>query len=95
MADDLGGDALAHLAFGLGIDRQREIRMRLDVDKAGRDRETRHVDFAMGLARRIAEGGNAAVGNGEVAALSGPPAAVVERAAAQDQVVHRADPLRL
>ena len=89
MADDLGGDALAHLAFGLGIDRQREIRMRLDVDKTGRDRETRHVDLATGMARRIAEGGNAAVGNGEVAALSGAPGAVVKRAAAQDQVVHQ------
>ena len=39
MADDLGGDALAHLAFGLRIDRQREIRMGLDVDEARRHGE--------------------------------------------------------
>ena len=41
MADDLRGDALAHLAFGLRIDRQREIGMRLDVDEARRDGEAR------------------------------------------------------
>ena len=49
MADDLGGDALADLAFGFRIDRQREIGMGLDVDEAGRDREPCGVD---GLARR-------------------------------------------
>ena len=49
MADDLGGDALADLALGLRIDRQREIGMRLDVDEARRDGEARGVD---GLASR-------------------------------------------
>ena len=39
MADDLGGDALADLALGLGIDRQGEVGMRLDVDEARRDGE--------------------------------------------------------
>ena len=44
MADDLGGDALAHLALGLGIDRQREVGMGLDVDEARRDGEAGGVD---------------------------------------------------
>ena len=44
MADDLGGDALAHLALGLGIDRQREVGMGLDVDEARRHREAGGVD---------------------------------------------------
>ena len=52
MADDLGGDALAHLALGLGIDRQREVGMGLDVDEAGRDGEAGGVD---GLLRRAAD----------------------------------------
>ncbi len=94
MADDLRGDALAHLAFGLGIDRQREIRVRLDIDKARSDGETRHVDLAAGLPRRIADGGNAASGDGEVATCSRTAAAVIERAAAQDEIVHLDGPGR-
>ena len=36
VADDLGRHPLAHLALGLGIDRQREVGMGLDIDEAGR-----------------------------------------------------------
>ena len=52
MTDDLGRDALAHLALGLRIDRQDEVGMRLDVDKAGRYRQPLGVDDAAGLARQ-------------------------------------------
>jgi hypothetical protein len=57
--------------------------MRFDIDEARRHGEPGHVDLATGGPWRIAEGGNAAIGNGEIAALSGTAAAVVEHAAAQ------------
>ncbi len=44
MPDDLGRHTLPHLAFGLGVDRQGEIRVGLDVDKARRHRQTLGVD---------------------------------------------------
>ena len=54
MADDLGGDALAHLALGLRVDRQHEIGMGLDVDKPRRHRQPAGVDDALGIGRQIA-----------------------------------------
>ena len=50
--DDFGGYALAHLALGLGIDRQGEVGMGLDVDEAGRNRETIGLDHLRGARRR-------------------------------------------
>jgi hypothetical protein len=38
MSDDFGCDALPHLAFSLGIDRQDKIGMRFDVDESRRYR---------------------------------------------------------
>src|SRR5256885_8123389 len=51
MSDNLGRDALADLALGLWVDRQGEIGVGLDVDKAGRDRQPRGVDNPLGRTR--------------------------------------------
>ena len=87
MPDDLGRDALAHLAFGLRVDRQGEVRMRLDVDKAGRHRQALGIDH-LGRAFRqgAAERGDPPVANRDVADLARPPAAV-DQGAAPDQDV--------
>ena len=87
MADDLGRDALAHLAFGLGIDRQGEVRMRLDVDEAGRHRQALGIDhLGRAFRHRAAERGDPPVANRDIADFPGPPAAVDNRAAADQDV---------
>ena len=89
MADDLRGDPLAHLALGLGIDRQREVGMGLDVDEAGRDHEACRVDHLGGVAANVSpDGGDAAVADREIARLAGGAAAVEQQAAADENVVH-------
>ncbi len=88
MADDLGGHALAHLALGLGIDRQREVGMGLDVDEARRHREAFGVDHLGGVACELhADGGDAAVADRDVASCAGRSAAVEQQAAADEDVV--------
>src|SRR5262245_27741284 len=88
MADDLGGDALAHLALGLGIDRQREVGMGLDVAEARGDGEVGGVDHLGGLARKAgADGGDAAAADGDVAAVAGGAAAVEDQSTADEHVV--------
>ena len=89
MADDLGGDALADLAFGLGIDRQREVGMGLDVDEARRDRKPRGVDgFRRGLVELRADCGDAAVLDGEIGRHAGAAGAVEQEPAADQDVMH-------
>ena len=92
MADDLGGDALAHLAFGLRIDRQREIGMGFDVDKTRRDREPRGVDdLARGAGNAAADRRDAAARDRQIIAGDAGIAGTVEQdSAADDDVVHRA-----
>src|SRR5580698_1516189 len=67
MADDLRGDALAHLALGLRIDRQGKIRMGLDVDEAGRDGEAGRVDGLVRGAGHAPDGGYAIAIDSEIA----------------------------
>ena len=89
MADDLGGDALADLALGLGVDRQREIRMRLDVDEARRHGEPCGVDGLLGAAFELrADRGDTAVFNGEISRGAGRAAAVENKPAADQDVMH-------
>ena len=91
MPDDLGRDALAHLAFGLWIDRQREVRMRFDVDEAGRHRQPFGIDhLGRAFRQRAADRGDPPGANGDVADFPGPPAAV-DQGAAADQHVPRHD----
>ena len=88
VADDLGGDALAHLALSLGIDRQREIRVGLDVDEAGRDGEAGRVDgFACGIGD-VPDRRDAIAVDGKIALDAGIAGAVVKRSAADQDVVH-------
>ena len=90
MADDLGRDALAHLAFGLGVDRQGKVGMGLDVDKAGGDREPLGIDHSRRTRRqKSSERRDPTVANGNVADLAGPPAAVDDEPPAdQDVAAH-------
>ena len=88
MADNLRGDALAHLAFGLGIDRQREIGMRLDVDEARRHREALGIDHPPRGAGVAADRGNAPIRNRDIARRAGIAGAVIHSAAADQDVMH-------
>ena len=91
MADDLGGHALADLAFGLGIDRQGEVGMGLDVDEARRDREPCGVDGPAGIGRDLRpDGGNAAVRDREIARNAGAAAAVEQEPVADQEVAAHA-----
>ncbi len=87
MADNLGGDALANLALGLRVDRQHEIGMRLDVDKARRHHEPAGIDDPVGIRRQVGPDlGHQAVLNRDIGALAGSAAAVDHRAAANEDV---------
>ncbi len=87
MPDDLCGDALADLALGLGIDRQRKVGMGLDVDEARRHRQPVGVDGPGGVVREAtADRRDAAVPHGEIGRNPGAAAPVVERAAADQDV---------
>ena len=87
MADDLGGDALSHLRVRRRIDRQREVRMGLDVDEPGTDHEPSGIDRLPRRARQgRADRRDAAAYNGEVGGPPGRPAAVEYRAAADQDV---------
>ena len=78
MADDLGGDALAHLAFGFRIDRQREIRVGFYVDKPRCDGEPFGVDDCFrAICDAPSDRSNPAIGNSEVAGDTGIAGAVV------------------
>src|SRR5437764_5587315 len=93
MSDNLGRDALADLALGLWVDRQGEIGVGLDVDKAGRDRQPCGVDNPLGRTRQIAPDlRDAAVGDRHIAPLARSAAAVIERAAADQDVPGHANP---
>ena len=89
MADDFGGDPLAHFAFCLGIDRQREVGVGLDVDEARRNGEAPGVND---LLRRFGElrsdRNDAAVLDCHIARHAGGSAAVVKEAAADQDVRH-------
>src|SRR5437763_14573334 len=87
MSDNLGRDALADLALGLWVDRQGEIGVGLDVDKAGRHRQPCCIDDPLGIARQIAPDlRDATVGDRHIAPLARSAAAVIERAAADQDV---------
>ncbi len=96
MADDLGGDPLAHLRVRGRIDRQGEVRMSLDVDEARTDGEPGAIDRLHRLARqRRADGRDAPAPNSDVAGPPRRPAAVEQRAAAdQDVMGHGIDSRR-
>src|SRR5215467_844068 len=91
MADDLGGHALAYLALGLGIDWQREVGMGLDVDEARRHGKAVRVDdLGCCVIDVRTDSGNAAVADGDIAALAGRSRAVEEKTAADQDVMTRA-----
>ena len=91
MADDLGGHALAYLALGPGIDRQREVGMGLDVDEARRHGKAVCVDDLGGcVIDARTDSGNAAVADGDIAGLAGGSGAVEEKTAADQDVMARA-----
>src|SRR6516162_10566985 len=92
MPDDLGRHPLAHLALGLGVDRQGEIRMGLDVDKAGRHCQAFGIDY-LGRAPRegAADRRDPAVADRYVADLAKPATAVdYETAADRNVPIHQA-----
>jgi hypothetical protein len=87
MADDLGRHPLAQLALGLRVDRQGEVGMGLDVDKAGRDREPRRVDDpGRTLRQGPAERRDPPLAHQHVAGLARPAAAVDDKAALDQDV---------
>src|ERR1700733_2985931 len=86
-----GCDALTHLALRLRVNGQSEIRMRLDVDEARRDRQPGYIDLSFGRTGCLADCCDSVVRDREVAAFSRPAAAIVEGATAQDEIKAHAD----
>src|SRR5262245_33680466 len=87
MTDNLGGHPLAHLALGLGVDRQDKIGMGLNVDKARSDSQTGGSNLPRGRAgKRPANVGTPAISDRHVGRLAWPPGAVDYRAAADQDV---------
>ena len=88
MPDDLGRHSLAYFALGLGVDRQREVGMRLDVDEAGRDDLTLRVDRPAGGALVTwLDRDDASAANGDVRPPGRRAGAVDDVAAADDEIV--------
>src|SRR6516225_11106169 len=95
MADDLGGHSLADLALGLGIDRQREIGMGLDVDEPGCNRKPAGIDDFRRLAGEAGPcGGDAAGADSEIARSALGSAAIDQKAAVNEDVVFHGASLR-
>ena len=72
--------------------------MGVDVDEAGRDEGAVGIDLVPGRSVDAdapviaADVGDHPVGDGDVGDATGSPGAVHDRAAADDQIVHRAPP---
>ena len=77
MADDLGSDALPNLALRSWIDRQDEIGVGLDVDKARRHGEAVSIDDSIGISGQArTERRNAARIDGDVTDAAGSSAPI-------------------
>src|SRR5262249_43384438 len=88
MANYLGGDSLPHFAFRFRIDRQDEVGVSLDIDKARRHREALRIDDFFSLAgERRTDRSDAAVGESKIADGARPVAAPVNERAPTDQDV--------
>ena len=83
MPDDLCCHTLPYLALSLGVDRQSEIGMGLDVDKARRDGKTFGIDRPGRVRRKgLADRRDPAAAQGDISYLARPAAAVDDEAAA-------------
>ena len=89
IADDLERDALADLRLRARVERQREVRVGVDVDEPGGDDLAAGVEHAAGRPGRARlDGGDAAVEHGDVGLAAGRAAAVDDVAATDQEVVH-------
>ena len=85
MADHLGGDALPDLALGLGVERQGEVGMRLDVDEAGRHDKAARVDDPRSIGAETPADGDDATRRDRDIGLDRGRAAAVDDLAARDE----------
>ena len=86
-AGDLGGDALIDLRGQARIDQDGQLRLAQHVDEAGSDDHAVGVDGARALrVAQIADGGDLAVANADVARVPGRAGAVDDVAVGDDDV---------
>src|SRR5688572_10378009 len=89
--DDFCGHALAHLALGLWVDGQGEIRMGLDVDETRCDGEASCFDYLRCAGRsQIADRRDMAFLDSNIGSAARTAASIKDRATADQEVVlHR------
>ena len=86
-ANDLGGNALADVAFSVAVGKQRHARLSLHVDEPGRHHPTAGVDLLSAAARHVPDGRNPAAAHGNVRATRRRTGAIDDVAVSNDQVV--------
>ncbi len=73
-AGDLGGDALIDLRRQVRVHQDGQFRLAQHVDESGRDHHAVRIDGALrGRAFQVADGGDLAGANGDIAAYQGEP----------------------
>ncbi|MEZ5417726.1 MAG: hypothetical protein R2708_10315 [Vicinamibacterales bacterium] len=89
LAGDVERHALAHLALGGAVGQQRHLRVRMEIDEAGRHHQARGFDGApRGLSGQRPDGGDAIAADADIGAHGGRPGAV-EHLPAHDQHIER------
>lgn len=85
----VGGDALRERTKRAAVERDRQVRVRVDVDEAGTHDPARRIDGAPGGARgEVADRGDPVAVDGDVALPAGRSAAVDQRPVRDQEVVH-------
>ena len=89
VAHDLGGHALPDLPFGARIQRQGEIRVRVNVDEAGRHDVAAGIDGpARGAPSLPLDGHDPLLAHEDVGLTAGRPGSVDDEPSADREVVH-------
>jgi hypothetical protein len=95
VADDLERDALPDLRLGSLVERQGEVRMRVDVDEPGRDDLAAGVDLPPRRSRRSPlDGQEPAAADAHIGVDARRAGAVDHVAATNQQIVHDSSPAR-
>jgi hypothetical protein len=87
-----GGDAVPARRRQQGVPGGLAVVVGVDVDEPGRDQGAVGVDLLAGRAGDTADLGDAPAGDGDVRGPGGVPRPVDDRAAPDDQIVHRTPP---
>ena len=87
---DLGGHALEQLGSAAAVPQKGGVRMGMGVNEAGRNHQASCIQFFCGLQiLQVADVGDDAVLDGHICFITGGTGAVDDRAAANDQILHK------